>query len=321
MRPTRQSIEVNTDLEEPRLMPTLLLLSDDEALGDLVREIVKQPWKLVRQGADGYASREFFAQSNVRLAILDDQAVEENERGWMLTQIRKHFSGVPLLYVAGRQSDANEKRARTNGAHYYVSKPLSVERFGQVLRSFLRAQQVYGPTTHPAGEKSEMNAGESSAGDPTHIDAGIRGLSEELNREDPRLRSCLLDAALAGLRLTRNPESRELRRDAARIWAAIEPILSHHLDAEDKELLPWLEQQGGLAPDAGRKIRAYHDCLRKLIGAMANVGADRLTEAQARETGRALSGLAVTLDDAIDDEERRLFPTIQKALFGIDHRP
>ncbi|MFZ2062738.1 MAG: hypothetical protein WAU82_17135 [Candidatus Binatus sp.] len=33
-----------------------------------------------------------------------------------------------------------------------------------------------------------------------------------------------------------------------------------------------------------------------------------------------LSGLAVNLDDAIDDEERRLFPTIQRALFGMSHR-
>ena len=87
------------------------------------------------------------------------------------------------------------------------------------------------------------------------------------------------------------------------------------------ELLPWLEQRGGLSPEAGRKVRAYHDRLRTLIGAMANAGADRLTEAQAREVGRALSGIAVSLDDAIDNEERRLFPTIQKALFGIDHRP
>ena len=39
-----------------------------------------------------------------------------------------------------------------------------------------------------------------------------------------------------------------------------------------------------------------------------------------RDAGRALSGLAVNLDDAIDDEERRLFPTIQQALFGIGRR-
>jgi len=47
-----------------------------------------------------------------------------------------------LLYVAGSQSEANDKRARTNGAHYYVSKPLSLELFGRVLHSFLQAPQV-----------------------------------------------------------------------------------------------------------------------------------------------------------------------------------
>ena len=149
------------------------------------------------------------------------------------------------------------------------------------------------------------------------LEGGIRRLAEELNREDSQLRSCLLDAALAGLRLTRNPESLELRHDAARIWATIEPILSRHLDAEDSRLLPWLDQQGRLSPEAGRKIRECHSRLRTLIGAIVNTAADRLTETEACNAGRALSGLSVTLDDAIDDEERKLFPTIQKALFAI----
>jgi Hemerythrin HHE cation binding domain len=162
-----------------------------------------------------------------------------------------------------------------------------------------------------------MNSKESVAKTPDRIDEGIRRLSEELNREDSQLRSCLLDAALAGLRLTRNPESRDLRRDAVQIWAAIEPILSHHLDAQDRELLPWLDEQGRLSPEVGRKVRECHDRLRTLIGAIANAGADRLAEAEARDAGRALSGLAVYLDDAIDDEERRLFPTIQQALFRL----
>ncbi len=137
-------LKVKTDLEEMSLSPTLLLLSDDEALSELVRGIAKGPWKLVRQAADGHMSREVFAQPNVRLVVLDDQAVEENDRGWLLAQIRKHFSGNSLLYIAGSQSDANEKRARTNGAHYYISKPLSFERLRYVLQSFLQVQQVKG---------------------------------------------------------------------------------------------------------------------------------------------------------------------------------
>jgi response regulator of citrate/malate metabolism len=122
------------------LAATVLLLSDDEALMEIVRRTVRWPWKLVCQRAHRYVSYRVFTQPNVRLVILDDQAVAERDRSWLLAQIRKHFSGTALLYVAASQSDGNEKRARTNGAHYYASKPLSLERFGYVLQSFLQHQ-------------------------------------------------------------------------------------------------------------------------------------------------------------------------------------
>ncbi len=298
-------------------MLSALLLSDDEQLVKFVLRVVKRPWRLVRQRADKFMPREVLAQPNLRLAILDDQAVDENDRGRLLTQIRKHFSGVPLLYVAASPNDGNEKRARANGAHYYVSKPLSFDRFGQVLESFLRmGERATSSEIGRLGTKVKQLASEN----PASTDAGISRLWFELNREDSRLRSCLLDAALAGLRLERTPESRELRRDAAHLWATIEPILSHHLDTEEKELAPWLEQHGSLSPEAGRKVGEYHERLRALIGAMDKARSESLTDMQAREVGRALSGIAVSLDDAIDDEERRLFPTIRKALSGIERR-
>lgn len=138
-RSQNSALNVKTDSKAIRFAPTVLLLSDDQALANLVRGVVKQPWQLVRHGTDKFLSREVSAQPNVRLVIFDDQAVGENDRGWMLAQIRKHFSGTSLLYIADAQSNGNEKRARTNGAHYYVSKPLSSERFGYVLQSFLQA--------------------------------------------------------------------------------------------------------------------------------------------------------------------------------------
>ncbi len=134
--------KANIEVRAKPCAPTVLLLSDDEALAKLVHEIVKRPWKVVRHGTAQHLNREASYQPNVRLVIFDDQAFEETDRGWMLAQIRKRFSGVSLLYVASVQSDANEKRARTNGAHYYSSKPLSLTRFGYVLQSFLDTQQV-----------------------------------------------------------------------------------------------------------------------------------------------------------------------------------
>lgn len=96
----------------------------------------------------------------------------------------------------------------------------------------------------------------------------------------------------------------------------MEPLLSHHLVAEDRQLLPWLDQQGGLSLEVARRIRNCHYELRALMDRIVNSGADHLTEDEARDAGLALSGLAVSLDDAIDDEERKPLPAIQRALFA-----
>lgn len=133
---------MNTYHPDQIVAPTLLLLSDDEALAEFVLGVVKPPWRLIHQGGGGARMSDgSFAQPNVRLVILDDQAVEENDRTWLLSRIRRCLPGASLLYIARNQSETNEKRARANGAHYYASKPLSFERFGYVLQSFLRAEK------------------------------------------------------------------------------------------------------------------------------------------------------------------------------------
>jgi hypothetical protein len=85
-------------------------------------------------------------------------------------------------------------------------------------------------------------------------------------------------------------------------------------------LLPWFDRHGGLSPEAGLKVHECHHRLRRLMGAIANTDKDFLTDALTRDAGRALTGLAVYLDDAIDDEQRRLFPTIQRALSALGRR-
>ncbi|MGH7779122.1 MAG: hypothetical protein ACREQR_04760 [Candidatus Binataceae bacterium] len=163
---------------------------------------MERPWKLIRHDAVGYETHKMFSEPNVRLVVFDDSAVAENDRSFLLAKIRKHFSGAPLLYIAASHSDGNEKRARTNGAHYYISKPLATERFSDVLRSFLRAQPSREQAIHLAEDhRIAMNVQEPTS--PKHgcSDTGIQRLWDELNREDSQLRSYLLDAALAGLRL------------------------------------------------------------------------------------------------------------------------
>jgi len=75
------------------------------------------------------------------LVVLDDENVEENDRSRLLTQIGRYFPGVSLLYIAGTHSHTSERQARTSGAHYYISKPISPAHFQYVLQSFLHAQK------------------------------------------------------------------------------------------------------------------------------------------------------------------------------------
>ncbi len=140
---------------------------------------------------------------------------------------------------------ARNGRARTVPTTTYRSR-CRLERFGQVLAIVPPYAAIAGDLRLLTRTAKPMQTAQLPRADtPARIDAGISSLSEELNREDSQLRSLLLDAALAGLRLERNPESPPLRLDAAQIWAVIEPILSHHLDVEENDLLPWLERQRG----------------------------------------------------------------------------
>jgi DNA-binding response OmpR family regulator len=121
--------------------PVLLLISEDEELATLICGLAKPPWRLVRRAADTNTPQSMLGEPHVRVVIFDDEAIEENARDGLLAQIARFCSGVPLLYVTAAQSDANERRARMKGAQYYISKPLPLERFSQVLRSFLETHQ------------------------------------------------------------------------------------------------------------------------------------------------------------------------------------
>lgn len=132
-------LETERTLQETHTQLNLLLFSDDEALARLVRGFVVCPWTMVPLLTEHFFSHKILPAPKVRLVILDDQTVSEDDRGRLLKQIGEHFAGQPLLYIAGDYSEHNEIRARASGAHFYDSKPLSYERFGRVLQSFLSA--------------------------------------------------------------------------------------------------------------------------------------------------------------------------------------
>jgi DNA-binding response OmpR family regulator len=118
--------------------PTLVLFSADRELTALVRKTARVPWK-IELCEDPAIGREALARPSVRLVIVDDGAVDEEARGWLLDRIRKFVPHALLIYIASAHSEIDEKRARRYAAQYYTAKPLDLDRTSRVIESFIRA--------------------------------------------------------------------------------------------------------------------------------------------------------------------------------------
>ncbi len=139
IRGTEASVpqQTPTTQSQRRPSPTLVLFSADKELIALVRKTVTAPWK-IELCEDPAIGREALARPSVRLVIVDDGAVDEEARGWLLDRIRKFVPQALLIYIASTHSEADERRARSYSAQYYTAKPLDIDRTARVIESFAR---------------------------------------------------------------------------------------------------------------------------------------------------------------------------------------
>src|SRR5215469_10157929 len=112
------------------------LLSNDADLAHIVYSTVKMPWRLKHHLYNGEVL-EFLQLPDLRLVIVDDEAVGESDRGWLLGQVHRNLNEATLLYIAGNHSAENERRARSKGAHYYTAKPIQSDELTGVLKGFM----------------------------------------------------------------------------------------------------------------------------------------------------------------------------------------
>jgi len=115
----------------------VVVFSTDLSLRQLAQIAAASPFDCIAH-PDPYIGRDLVLKPNVRLVVLDDESLEDDDRGWLVTQIRRRAPNARLVYVASNHSAANEKRVRANGAHYYTAKPIDSERFLRVVRAFLQ---------------------------------------------------------------------------------------------------------------------------------------------------------------------------------------
>ena len=146
--------------------------------------------------------------------------------------------------------------------------------------------------------------------------AQVEAALARLTNEDTKLGERLINAAVAGAVVARQPADIMLRAEAAEAWNSIKLVIAGHLSSEEDVVLPWMKSQQNFPPDLILRTCEQHTRLRELTRTVDAASFITGSNDEVTKAGTALTAFAVCLDDLIDGEERDLFPMIQRTLFG-----
>jgi len=127
----------------PSTAPIVLVIGDaDGSLSSLTEAAGASRWS-VDLCPDVVDARTRMSESTPQLIVIDDEGIGENDRGWLFERIRHLAPRALVIYVATHHDVGTEKRARAQGVHYYMSKPIDPYRFTDV--SLLMVREAFKP--------------------------------------------------------------------------------------------------------------------------------------------------------------------------------
>jgi hypothetical protein len=115
-----------------------MVFSQDESIVGLVRDGLGDGWRIDLCSKPGEA-RVFPIKREVGIVVIDDAAIEDATRGWLLDQVHRWAPDALVAYIASAHAPEVERRVRSLGVQYYLSRPVDRERTLRVLRSFVLA--------------------------------------------------------------------------------------------------------------------------------------------------------------------------------------
>lgn len=115
----------------------LLLVEDDNLLGDGIRAGLQQNGFTVDWVTDGRAARRALQTDEFDLVVLDwGLPVEDGIE--LLAHLRRGGNGVPVLMLTARDTVSDRVRGLDSGADDYLVKPFDLEELCARLRALLR---------------------------------------------------------------------------------------------------------------------------------------------------------------------------------------
>ena len=117
---------------------TAIVFSRDEAVFTLIVDGLSDAWRTV-QCVEASDARLYLRKTGVEIVVVDDGAIEETSRGWLLDQATRWAPRALVAYLATNHSSELERWARSRRVQYYFSRPVDRELVIRVLRSFAQA--------------------------------------------------------------------------------------------------------------------------------------------------------------------------------------
>lgn len=118
---------------------TLLIIEDDETMRSALKRIFEMDGFVVRMAADGTELSTVLEDTSPDLILLDIGLPWLN--GFELAQLlkeHKELRKIPLVFVSGKTSEEDIKKAFEIGADDFVKKPFEIEKIKKTVHALLK---------------------------------------------------------------------------------------------------------------------------------------------------------------------------------------
>jgi len=127
------------DLKNKIEAKTLLIIEDDETMRSAMKRIFELDGFVVKLAADGTELSAVLEDSSPDLILLDIGLPWLN--GFELAQLlkeHKDLKKIPLVFVSGKTSEEDIKKAFEIGADDFIKKPFEIEKIKKTVHALLK---------------------------------------------------------------------------------------------------------------------------------------------------------------------------------------
>lgn len=127
------------DLKKKIDSKTILVIEDDETMRSAMKRIFEPDGFIMKLAADGTELSLILDESTPDLILCDVGLPWINgfELGQMLKE-HKELKKIPLVFVSGKSSDEDVKKAFSIGADDYIKKPFDVDKLRKTVFTLLK---------------------------------------------------------------------------------------------------------------------------------------------------------------------------------------